>query len=374
MAVAHPRAVEHQRVIQERPIAVRGSRHLLEEVGELTDVEHVELRVPLELFGIPGMVRGGVMRVGASDLGIRARTQLLRHEVCRYTRQVGLIRKGEQIEHQLGMLIEGTRDTGALIDHRKLATDLLFCDADASPGDLKEEWDALVVLQEEEQLDLIRTLLDHGADSNVRTKRSPIRFGYTFHGGSPAGGSSLRATPFLLATMVGNVDVMRLLVERGADPLSASNDGTTPLMVASGMTNIEEEHAISEDRHLEAVKLCLELGADVNAANDRGNTALHATAFLGYPEIARYLVEQGAEINAKNNNGETPTRVAEGTIVTVMVFIHENVAEVLRELGGVREGIHPSFLPPRKLPPTIKSHSPTAERALLETQHWLGHS
>ena len=219
-----------------------------------------------------------------------------------------------------------------------------YISAGVQPGDLKSEWDALVGLQGQEKLDLIRALLAHGADPNARTTRPPIRFGYTFHNGSPAGGSSLGATPFLLAAMVGDVDVMRLLVEGGADPLLAADDGTTPLMVAAGMTNIEEEHAIPEERHLDAVKLCLELGADINAANDRGNTALHATAFLGFPEVARYLVEQGAELNPKNENGETPMRVAEGTIVTVMVFIHEDVAEVLGELGGVSEGIHPSFL------------------------------
>ena len=66
-------------------------------------------------------------------------------------------------------------------------------------------------------------------------------------------------------------------------------------------------------------------------------------AELGNPVRADVCII-GAELNPKNNNGETPMRVAEGTIVTVMVFIHEDVAEVLGELGGVSEGIHPSFL------------------------------
>ena len=134
------------------------------------------------------------------------------------------------------------------------------------------EWAALAGLQGQDKLDLIKALLVHGADPNVQATRPVPRFGCSFHDLLRVGGSSLGATPFLLATMVADVPVMRLLVEGGADPLFPTYDGTTPLMVAAGMTNIEEEHLTPGRDHVEAVTLCLELGADFNAANDLGNT------------------------------------------------------------------------------------------------------
>ena len=203
------------------------------------------------------------------------------------------------------------------------------------------EWGSLAGLQGEEKHDLIKALLAHGADPNAQTTRPVPRFGYSFHDGSPAGGSSVGGTPFFFAAMVADVPVMRLLVEGGADPLIPATDGTTPLMVAAGLTNIEEEHTIPESRHLDAVKLCLELGADIEAKNDRGNTALHATAFLGHATITQFLVDSDAEVNPTNLNGETPLKVAEGTVITTMVFVHENVAELLRTLGGISSGVHP---------------------------------
>ena len=101
------------------------------------------------------------------------------------------------------------------------------------------EWGSLAGLQGEEKLDLIRALLAHGADPNAQTTLPVPRFGYSFHDGSPAGGSSVGGTPFFFAAMVADLPVMRLLVEGGAGPLLPAKDGTTPLMVASGLTNIE---------------------------------------------------------------------------------------------------------------------------------------
>ena len=203
------------------------------------------------------------------------------------------------------------------------------------------EWGSLAGLHGEEKLDLITALLAHGADPNAQTTRPVPRFGWSFHDGSPVGGSSVGGTPFFFAAMVADLPVMRLLVDGGADPLTPATDGTTPLMVAAGLTNIEEEHTIPESRHLDAVKLCLELGADIEAKNDRGNTALHATAFLGHATITQFLVDSGADVNPTNLNGETPLKVAEGTVITTMVFVHENVAELLRTLGGISSGVHP---------------------------------
>ncbi len=202
------------------------------------------------------------------------------------------------------------------------------------------EWNVMSGLPEDMQLDVMKALLEHGADPNLKTTGSVPRFGYSFHNLVNAGGNARGATPFLLAAAGGKVSAMKLLVEHGADPLLKTVDNTTPLMVAAGMTAIEEEHDTLGSDHLEAVKLSLELGADVNAVNDIGNTALHATALLGYPTIAKYLiVEAGAEVNPVNDIGETPLRLAEGTVINAMFFIHDKVAAVLRDLGGLSDGM-----------------------------------
>ena len=205
----------------------------------------------------------------------------------------------------------------------------------------ESEWGSLAGLHGEEKLDLITALLAHGADPNAQTTRAVPRFGWSYHAGSSVGGSSVGGTPFFFAAMVADLPVMRLLVEGGADPLTPATDGTTPLMVAAGLTNVEEEHTIPESRHLDAVKLCLELGADIEAKNEKGNTALHATAMLGYPTVTQFLIDSGADMNPTNINGETPLKVAEGTYINTQVFVHENVAELLRTLGGVSAGVHP---------------------------------
>ena len=202
-----------------------------------------------------------------------------------------------------------------------------------------KEWQTLLGVHGAAKHDLITALLAHGADPNRRHTQPPPRFGYTFQTGGVTGGDLLGATPFVLAAMGGDAPTMRLLVAGGADPSMTTDDQTTPLMVAAGMTVVEEEMSRPEDERLEAVKLALDLGADVNAVNERGNTALHATALLGFPAIAEYLViEGGAAVNPLNRNGETPLRIAEGAIIISMYFIHESVAEALRPLGGTSDG------------------------------------
>jgi ankyrin repeat protein len=206
------------------------------------------------------------------------------------------------------------------------------------PHAVHDEWRALIGLQGDNKLRMVASLLAHGANPNARTTKLPPRFGYSFQSFIRAGGGSIGMTPFAVAAQAGDAPVMRLLVAGGADPLLATEDKSTPLMIASGMTLIEEEMSTPEDRRLEAVKVALALGNDLNAANDLGNTALHATALLGFPTIAEYLVTQGAALDPVNKNGETPLRIAEGTIINAMFFIHDTVVKKLKELGARSDG------------------------------------
>ena len=109
---------------------------------------------------------------------------------------------------------------------------------------------------------------------------------------------------------------MRTLAELGADPLLPNADSSTPLMAAAGLgTRSPGEEAGTEPEVLEAVQLALELGGDVNAVDDNGETAMHGAAYKNLPKVVQFLADKGARIevwNRKNKYGWTPLSIAEG--------------------------------------------------------------
>ena len=103
-----------------------------------------------------------------------------------------------------------------------------------------------------------------------------------------------------------DVEVMRQLVQLGADPKLANKDGVTALLVAAGVGYTENKVRGTEAQALEAVKLCAELGLDPKAATDKGETAMHGAALRGGDSIVKFLAEKGVDVNAKNKQGVTP--------------------------------------------------------------------
>jgi len=114
-----------------------------------------------------------------------------------------------------------------------------------------------------------------------------------------------------------------------------TTDGTTPLMLAAGVGHEPGITRSTEATGLAAVKLCLELGADVNAVNKYGDTALHGATWRERADsIIQLLVDRGAKLNAKNNRGWTPLVIAEG-IHTGGNYVHsESSVALLRKLGA----------------------------------------
>jgi uncharacterized protein len=159
-------------------------------------------------------------------------------------------------------------------------------------------------------LDLINALLDHGANPNARlTKKIPLRGQPSFDG---RWANAIGATPFWRAAQSDDVTVMKLLKDRGADPLIATKDNTTPLMVAAGVGWSDGQSHGSQADAPQALKLCLEWGGDVNAVNDEGYTALHGASFRGANEVVQFLVDHGAKMDVKSKEGRMPVNMAEG--------------------------------------------------------------
>jgi ankyrin repeat protein len=166
-------------------------------------------------------------------------------------------------------------------------------------------------------LELIQLLLERGADPNLRMKEvPPIRRDFLRVTGSLAWVDFTGQTPFLTASLAGDLAVMKLLLKHGADPLIPTFAGTTALMAAAGVNWVfYQTYDEGQVALLDAVKLCVELGMDVNAVNSMGLTALHGAANRGSDDIIRFLVQQGAKLDVKDVEGRTPLAWAEGVFL-----------------------------------------------------------
>ncbi len=165
-------------------------------------------------------------------------------------------------------------------------------------------------------------------------------------GSAWSGGGSRRqtrgGTPFLIAAMSADIKVMRFLAANGADPFIPSETGITPLMMAAGMGWRENEVRLTDEDYLAAAELCLELGVDVNAVTDRGDTALHGTVVGGFDGVVKLLVTHGADVNAKNGAERTPLYVLERSgFGRGGQHARRTTVTLLRSLGAVSEGNSP---------------------------------
>ena len=237
-------------------------------------------------------------------------------------------------------------------------------------------------------LELAKALLDHGANPNLRvawqervfdkeggTMRNPPLILLGRHYLTYVG-----ATPFYVAAHNGDAPYMRLLADHGADPKIPNALGMTPLMVASGLDYWEGEApgpytGVSETERLDAVKLALALGNDLNAAavfgdykmegapeytllyyplnmdqltgkvlgdpRWSGSTALHGAVVSGQSEIVKFLVERGAKLDAKTKTGWTPLMLAGGVFFANAKKEYPAAAEILKT-AMAQQGLLPA--------------------------------
>jgi ankyrin repeat protein len=157
-------------------------------------------------------------------------------------------------------------------------------------------------------LELVKKLVAKGANLDARmTKRVNL---------NNTRANELGATPFFLAALTADAELMKVLAALGADTRLMNVENSTPLMAAAGLaTRSPGEDAGTETEVLEAIQVLLDLGADVNAVDNNGETAMHAAAYKNLPEVVKFLAARGARIdiwNKEDRFGWTPLAIAVG--------------------------------------------------------------
>lgn len=197
-----------------------------------------------------------------------------------------------------------------------------------------------------DSLEFVRQLVARGADVNARaTRRPPL---------GTTGLNAVGATPFLLAARTADAALMRELAKLGADPLMPNADNTTPLLVAAGVgTNSPPEDPGTETEVVEAIKVALALGNDINAVDKNGETVMHGAAYKQVPAAVRLLAERGAKVdvwNQKNRKGWTPLQITKGVHRGMNIQKSPATEAAVREVM-VAAGVEPVVPPGSSIEP-----------------------
>jgi ankyrin repeat protein len=186
--------------------------------------------------------------------------------------------------------------------------------------------------------DLIKLLIAHGADVNAQLK-TQIPYRTKVDRGSDTM-LTTGTTSLIRAAKAGDAPVIAVLIEKGADAKLTTRNGINPLMAAAGLGSKEEDtvgRKKTEKDAIDSIELCLKAGADINAADSRGQTALHGAAQKGWDQVVSYLAGHGAKLDVKDKKGLTPLDAATG-LAGGLGFdqsvgeMHESTATLLKQL------------------------------------------
>ena len=284
---------------------------------------------------------------------------------------LNILSPGDQASPLLTAVINGHFDLAAYLIE-KGADPNLASDAGVSPlyAVINVQWAPIAAYpqpraylqQSHGYLDMLKLLLDKGADANARVRRKVWYSGYNF---DQSGVDEAGATPFWRAAYAADVAAMKLLVSYGADPslptmrlfsrrgpedpaagvdktglppIPIGGPNATPLHAAAGpgySTGFAgNSHHVAPGGMLPAVKyLVEELGADVNAIDADGNTIIHNAAARGDTEMIKFLVSKGADVKKVNRAGQTTIDVANGPVQRTQPY--PDTIKLLESLGAI---------------------------------------
>ena len=216
--------------------------------------------------------------------------------------------------------------------------------------------------QQHSYLELMKALLERGADPNVRVNR---KIWYTSYNFDQSSMDEIGATPFWRAAYASDIEAMKLLMAHGADPsiptmkparrprnedspaeladvsslppVPVGGPGVTPLQAAAGVGYGQgfagNSHRFAPTGMMAAVKFLVEeAGADVNVVDHEGNTAVHHAAARGDNEMILYLVSKGADVKKVNRAGQTTVDMANGPVQRIQPF--PETIKLLEKLGA----------------------------------------
>jgi mono/diheme cytochrome c family protein len=193
---------------------------------------------------------------------------------------------------------------------------------------------------------LVNKLLDRGADPNAKLKRAILKRHHDFQAERVL---TEGATPLMRAARFGDARLARILLARGADPTLTTKDGTNALLFAAGVNLAAvrgEDPSLlhpSEDGSIEIIKMLLDRGMDINAANEQGLTALHGAVQRGQgvgngsgEKIIALLAERGAKLDVKDKKGRTPLELARAGQGLILNRVEDSgpAARLLAKLSG----------------------------------------
>ncbi len=210
-------------------------------------------------------------------------------------------------------------------------------------------------------LELMKSLLADGANPNARLGKKLWFRSFGDHSWVDPSG----ATAFWRAAQSSDVDAMHLLVSYNADPDIPTFGGTTALEAASGIGWGYHYSMNLPDSWMAAVKYCIQLGANVNAVDDKGYTALHGAAYIGNEEMIKYLMDHGADVKAVAKDKNTVADMANGP--TRFGIPHPEIVALLEQLGSANSHncrsdqclVQPKQDPKKPTAPTAPTTAPT---------------